>query len=172
VQLLAALKPYGVKETDFQLGFMNYAEQMSALREGTIDAGFIAVSPRNTDVVGFASGQAIRVLGFDAAKAKMFEAHPFWTPVVIRARTYPGQDRDLLVPGAHTTLLAHKQADPELIYQIVRTVIEHATEFGELNPGGSEFTVEKTGYFVEKRLVPVAFHPGAERYWREKGVLK
>jgi TRAP-type uncharacterized transport system substrate-binding protein len=26
--------------------------------------------------------------------------------------------------------------------------------------------------FVEQNLVPMAFHPGAERYWREKGVLK
>jgi hypothetical protein len=172
VQLLAALKPYGVKETDFQLSFMSYAGQIAALREGTVDAAFMAVSPRNTDVMNFASGQSIRILGFDAAKAKMFEAYPYLTPVVIRARTYPGQDRDLLVPGAHTTLLAHKQADPALIYQIVRIIIERGREFGELNPGGGEFTVEKTRYFVEKHLVPIAFHPGAERYWREKGVLK
>ncbi len=172
VQLLAALKPYGVKETDFQLNLMNYAGQIAALREGTVDAAFIAISPRNTDVVDFASGQPIRILSFDTAKAKMFEAYPYWTPIVVRARTYPGQDRDLLVPGAHTTLLAHKQADPALIYQIVRTIIEHGREFGELHSGGSEFTVEKTRYFVEKRLVPIAFHPGAERYWREKGVLK
>jgi len=171
-ELLAALRPYGVKESDFQLSFMNYAGQIAALREGTVDAAFIAVSPRNTDVADFASQQPIRILGFDAAKAKLFEAYPYWTPIVLKARTYPGQDHDLLVPGAHTTLLAHKQADPSLIYQIVRTIIEHGPEFGQLHPGGREFTVEKTRYLIEKHLVPMAFHPGAERYWREKGLLE
>jgi hypothetical protein len=171
-ELLAALRPYSVKETDFQVSLMNYAGQIAALREGTIDAAFISVSPRNTDVVDFAAAQPIRILGLDAPKARAFEAYPYWTPIVMRARTYPGQDRDLLVPGAHTTLLAHKQADSALIYQIVKTIIEHGGEFGELHPGGGEFTVEKTRYFVEKSLVPTAFHPGAERYWREKGVLK
>jgi TRAP transporter TAXI family solute receptor len=172
IELLAALKPYSVKETDFQLSFMNYAGQIAALREGTIDAAFIAVSPRNTDVVDLAAGQPIRILGFDAEKARAFEAQPYWAPIVIRARTYPGQDHDLLVPGTHTTLLAHKQADPALIYQIVKTIIEHGAELGALHPGGREFTIEKTRDVVEKRLVPMAFHPGAERYWRERGVLK
>ena len=48
------------------------------------------------------------------------------------------------MPGTHTTLLAHKQADPVLIYRVVKTIIDHGKEFGELHPGGREFTVEKT----------------------------
>ena len=170
--LLDALRPYGVKETDLRLTVMNYAEQIAALKEGTIDAGFLAVSPRNADVADFVGGRAIRILGFDAARATAFEASPYWTPVLLRARTYPGQDGDLLVPGSPSTLLAHKQADPALIYRIVKTIVDHSEEFGELHPGGREFTVEKTRQFVEGRRLPVAFHPGAERYWREKRVLK
>jgi len=171
-ELLAALKPYGVNESDFKLSLMNYAGQIAALREGTIDAAFIALSPRNSDVADFAAQQSIRIVGFEPAKAKLFEAYPYWTPIVLKTRTYPGQDHDLLVPGAHTTLLAYKQADPALIYEIVRTIIERGAEFVELHPGAREFTVEKTRDFVERRLVPMAFHPGAARYWREKGVLK
>ena len=32
--------------------------------------------------------------------------------------------------------------------------------------------IEKTRLFVEKHLAPMAFHPGAEQYWREKKVLR
>ena len=170
--LLAALQAYGVRASDVRLRLMNYAEQLNALREGTLDAGFIAISPYNGDVAAFASGQPIRILGFDAARAKTFDEQPLWTAILLRALTYPGQDRDLLIPGAHTTLLAHKQADPALIYEITKTIIEHQREFRNLHPGGAEFTIEKTRYFIDHHLLPVSFHPGAERYWREKGVLK
>jgi len=105
-------------------------------------------------------------------RAKTFDESPFWTPVTLLGRTYQGQDRDLLVPGAHSTLVANKQADPELIYQIVKTIVERNREFADLHPGGRDFTIAKTRMFVEQNLVPMAFHPGAERYWREKGVLK
>jgi TRAP transporter TAXI family solute receptor len=171
-QLLAALKLYGINEGNLRLSVMSYTEQLAALREGTIDAAFIALSPYNPDLAAFASAQPIRILGLDAARAKTFDESPFWTPVTLLGRTYQGQDRDLLVPGAHSTLVANKQADPELIYQIVKTIVERNREFADLHPGGRDFTIAKTRMFVEQNLVPMAFHPGAERYWREKGVLK
>jgi TRAP transporter TAXI family solute receptor len=171
-ELFAALKLYGVREKNVRFRIMSFAEQLDALRDGTLEAGFIAISPYNRDVATFAAAQPIRILGFDAAQAKAFEEPPFWTPVGVRAGTYPGQERDLIVPGAHTTLLAYKQADPALIYQITKAIIDHGKEFGDLHPGGREFTAKKTRYFVDHHLVPVAFHPGAERYWRETGVLK
>jgi hypothetical protein len=170
--LLAALKPYGIGEADVQVTLMSFAEQIAALREETIDAGFLAVSPRNIDVASLASEYPVRILGFDATKAKLFEAVPDWTPVAIKAGTYPGQNQDLLVPGTHTAVLAHRQAESAMIYRIVKTIIEHGKELGELHPGGREFTIEKTRLFVEKHLVPMAFHPGAEQYWREKKVLR
>ena len=139
-----------------------------------MDAGqaFLAVSPRNIDVADFAAEYPVRILGLDSTKAKLFEAVRDWTPVAIKAGTYPGQNQDLLVPGTHTAVLAHRQADRAMIYLIVKTIIEHGKEFGELHSGGREFTIEKTRFFVEKRLVPMPFQPGAEQYWREKRVLR
>jgi len=107
--LVAALKVYGVREADLQLTFMNFAEQIAALREGEIDAGFLPVTPYNADVGGLASGTMIRVLGLDPVKAKAFEAAPYWTPVRVKPRTYEGQNAELIVPGTHTTLLAHNK---------------------------------------------------------------
>ena len=170
--LLAALKIYGITERDIHLRIMSFAEQITALRDQTLDAGFLPVSPRNLDVVSLASEYPLRILSFDTATAKRFEAAPDWTPVIISAGTYPGQTHELLVPGTHTVLLAHRRADSALIYQIVRTIVERREEFGDLHPGGREFTVEKTRLFVEKNLVPIALHPGAERYWRQKGVVR
>lgn len=170
--LLAALKPYGIGEADVQVTLMSFAEQIAALRDETIDAGFLAVSPRNIEVVSLASEYPVRILSLDSRAAKVFEATPDWTPVALKAGTYPGQNQDLLVPGTYTAVLAHRQAERAMIYRIVKTIIERGKEFGELHPGGREFTIEKTRFFVEQHLVPMSFHPGAEQYWREKRVLR
>jgi len=88
------------------------------------------------------------------------------------AGTYAGQEADLPLPSFYTALIANKDADATLVYSLVQTIIERGKEFGELHPSGKEFTVEKTRFYVENGLVPVPWHPGAERYWREKGVIK
>ena len=120
-----------------------------------------------------AASRPIRVLGLDPEKAKEFSrAHPYWTPLTLKAGTYPGQDRDVLMPAFYTALIANKDADAELVYTIVKTIVDRGREFGELHAGGKEFTIEKTRFFVEREIVPAPFHPGAERFWREKGVVK
>ena len=58
------------------------------------------------------------------------------------------------------------------VYRIVKAIVDHGRAFGDLHPGGADFTVDKTRFLVEHKLVPTAFHPGAERYWREHGVLR
>jgi hypothetical protein len=65
-------------------------------------AGFLAVSPRKIDAVNLATEYPVRILSLGSTKAKLFEAIPDWTPVTIKAGTYPGQNQDLLVPGTHT----------------------------------------------------------------------
>jgi uncharacterized protein len=170
--LLTALKLYGLAQADVRLTIMNYAEQIAALREGTIDAAFVPVSPYNPDVAGLASGTTVRVLGLDAAKVAGFEMTPAWTPVRLGARTYEGQDTDIVVPGSHTVLLANQHADAALVYRIIGAIVDHNRAFADLHPGGAEFTADKTRFFLEHKLVPMAFHPGAERYWREHGVLR
>jgi uncharacterized protein len=171
-ELLEVLALYGVKDADARVTVMNYAEQIAGLREGSLDAGFLAISPRDTDVASLAADQRVRILALDPDKAQALQASPFWTPVRVKAGTYRGQDHDVLVPGAHTTLLAHAQADPGLIYDIVKVIVEHRRDFGELHPGGAEFSLQRTQLLIDKKLVPVGFHPGAERYWKEKGLLK
>lgn len=168
-----ALAAHGVKDGDVQHRTLNYSEQVSAMKDGSLDVGFFAAAPRNASVMELAATRPIRVLGLDPDKAREFgRAHPYWTPLALPAGTYPGQSGEVLMPAFYTTLVATKDADPGLVYSLVKTLIDHNREFGELHAGGKEFTVEKTKFFVDNQMVPVPFHPGAERYWREKGVLK
>ena len=171
--LVAAMEVYGLKESDAQHKTLSYPEMVSAMKDGSVDVGFFSIGPRNATVMELATSRPIRILAFDGPREQDFnKAYPFWTAVPLKAGTYPGQDRDLPLPAFYTAVIASKDADAALVYAIVKTLIERGKEFGELHPAGKEFTVEKTRFATERNLVPVPWHPGAERYWREKGVIK
>jgi TRAP transporter TAXI family solute receptor len=171
--LAPAMALYDIKEGDVQHKTLNYSEQVSAMKDGALDVGFLAAAPRNASVMELAATRPVRVLGLDPERAREFgKRYPYWTPLTLKAGTYPGQDTDVLMPAFYTTLIANKDTAPALVYSIVKAIVEHGREFGELHAGGKEFTVDKTRFFVEHQMVPVPFHPGAERYWRERGILK
>lgn len=168
-----ALEMHGIKDADVKHTTLNYSEQVTAMKDGGLDVGFFAAAPRNASVMDLAASRPIRVLGLDPERAREFaKAYPYWTPLTLKAGTYAGQDRDVLMPAFYTALIVNKDADASLVYGIVKAIVDHGREFGDMHEGGKEFTVDKTRRFVEQNMVPAPFHPGAERYWREKGVLK
>ncbi len=167
------LKMYGVGMSDVRYTTLNYTEQVSAMKDGNLDIAFMAPAPRNASVMDLAARRPIRIIGLAPEKAVEYtKSYPHWAPITLKADTYAGQDADVLMPAYHTATIASKDADPDLIYAIVKAVIEHTKEFGDIHESGREFTVEQTRAFVEQGVVPAPFHPGAERFWREKGILK
>jgi TRAP transporter TAXI family solute receptor len=168
-----AMEMYNVKDSDVQHRTLGYSEQVSAMKDGSLDVGFFAAAPRNASVMELAATRPVRVIGLDPGKAREFSAaYPYWTPLTLKAGTYPGQDADILMPAFYTTLIVNKDTDATVVYNIVKTLIEHNKEFGELHTGGKEFTVDKTRTFVDNKMLPAPMHPGAERFWRERGVVK
>jgi TRAP transporter TAXI family solute receptor len=167
------LKLYGLEMSDVQNTTLNYTEQVSAMKDGNLDVAFMAPAPRNASVMDLSTRRPIRVVGLTPDKASEYgKAYPHWSPITLKAGTYSGQDEDVVMPAYHTAVIASKDADADLVYTIVRTIIEHVDEFGAMHDSGREFTIEQTRRFVEDGMVPAPFHPGAERFWREKGVLK
>lgn len=167
------LKLYGLDVADVRHTTLNYTEQVSAMKDGNLEIAFMAPAPRNASVMDLAARRPIRIIGLTPEKAAEYaKAFPHWSPITLKAGTYSGQDTDVIMPAYHTAVIANKDADPELIYTIVKTVIERSGEFGEMHESGKEFTVDQTRRFVENEMAPAPFHPGAERFWREKGVVK
>ncbi|HEX2255755.1 MAG TPA: TAXI family TRAP transporter solute-binding subunit, partial [Afifellaceae bacterium] len=70
----------------------------------------------------------------------------------------------VLVINDPAALFVHAEADEELVYNITRTIFENLGELGEVHPQARAIAVE-TG-----PRTPIELHPGARRYFEEKGV--
>ena len=172
--LETVLKAHGIGPKDYTVRFLSYTAQSDALRDGTLDAAYMVVYQTNRTVMEFMTTVGGRILGFDSQKeAKAFEAsQPVWRTVVLKAKTYAGQDGDVVAAGRHGLVVAHKDTPPDLIYKITKTLIENTADLVKIHPAAAAISLPQTKTYIDKKLIVVPFHPGAERYLKEAGALK
>jgi len=87
----------------------------------------------------------------------------------LQAKSFKGQDRIVPLVGWPTILAAHKDVKPELAYLLTQTIVENKSELIKGHAGFKDFTPEDA-WKVQAFGIPL--HPGAEKYYREKKMLK
>ena len=92
---------------------------------------------------------------------------PAYVPAVIPANTYSGQTEDVATAAIPNFLITHAKVPDELVYQMAKTM------YGNLDTlyaaHNAVRAVKLEGATVG---MPLPLHPGAERFYREAGVLK
>ena len=91
---------------------------------------------------------------------------PFMS-VKIPANTYKGQDKDVETAGVANYLVTHADVSDELVYQMTKLVFESQNELGAAHAVGKDIRLENA-----MAGVPIPLHPGAQRYFRERGLSK
>jgi TRAP transporter TAXI family solute receptor len=85
------------------------------------------------------------------------------------AKSFKGQDRDVPLVGWPTILLAHRDLKPEAAYLLTKTTVENKEKLVKAHAGFKDFNREDA-WKLERYGIPL--HPGAERYYRDKGMMK
>lgn len=166
VTAVAICETLGLKPgKDFDVRWLTPEEGAGALKDGVIDATFAYPADPSGSIIELANSIDIVFVQYDVDK--VVAKHPYWFKQVLKAGTYRGQNQDYYGVSGVVLLVTHKDADPELIYQITKALLEHPDELGQVHPAAKEWTIENI-----TRGVTIPYHTGTERYLREKGVLK
>jgi TRAP transporter TAXI family solute receptor len=144
------------------------SQSLDALKDGKIEAFFHGSAAPAPTVVELATsvGGAMRLVPSDdllPVLHRRYDAAQF-PLAVIPARSYPGQEDAVPTVGAATLLVVDEKMGEALAYEITRAIFEHTAELAAVHPIARGWTPERgaTGS-------PAPFHPGAIRYYREKG---
>jgi TRAP transporter TAXI family solute receptor len=89
-----------------------------------------------------------------------------YTTGMIPAKTYPGQDKDNPVAVIQNILVAHESMPDKVAYDIVKTFIEKRDELIAVH--GEAKSIELANQAPKNS--PIPWHPGATKYFTEKGV--
>jgi len=155
-------------EKDFTAQYMP-GEQAIELFKDNMISGFVANAnqPFAPFMEVFMDGRAKILDVPETALAALCDGpDALYIRATIPANTYDNQDYDVSTFCAKLVCVANASADEELIYQITKYVMEHAEDIASENAVLAEFNPE---YCVSDINIP--FHPGAERYYKEIGLL-
>jgi TRAP transporter TAXI family solute receptor len=92
---------------------------------------------------------------------------PPFVSVMIPANTYTGQDKDVPTAAVINYLVTSSTVSDDLAYQMTKLVFESLPELANSHAAGREIKLENAAMGS-----PVPLHPGAIRYYKEKGLIK
>lgn len=166
-ELMGAL---GLKAGDLALASeLRPDEQSTALCDGKIDGFTYTVGHPNaniTDPTTICNAQLIPVTG--AAVDKLVTSKPFYTKAQIPGGMYRGNPNATDTYGVLATILSSAKVPEDVVYNVVRAVFENFNEFKGLHPALANLKPEDMA--TKGQFAPV--HPGAARYYKEKGWMK
>ena len=157
------------KDRDIKRERLGAAESVNAIKDRKIDA-FFWVGGLPTSAVtdlGATPGVKLRLIDHDDAVAKMNAKYAnLYATSVIKAGTYPGQDKDNLNSVVWNLLVTGDRMTDDLAYAIVKTVFDKQPDLIAVHREAENFSLKAQ----IKSNSPSPWHPGALKYFAERGI--
>jgi len=153
---------------DYKPYYISLAEQASAFKDRNIDAMWYVSGIPTSGILDVASVIDIRLVPISGElRDEVIKKYPYHAPYTIPAGTYPGQDEDVETLSSPAYLVATTRLPEELAYNILDAMFSHIEVLQTSHAQGKSITLE--GALLGS---PIPLHPGAERYYKEKGILR
>ena len=170
VMALRAIEAYGLDPTkDMTRDKLSVAESAGALKDRKIDAFFWVGGLPTASItdLGATPGIKMKLIALADAVPKMRETYgPIYVKGVIPSKTYPGQTSDVPIAVVWNLLVCHENMKEDIAYSIVKTLFDHKPELITVHNEARNIMLEPQAAGGS----PIPFHPGAIRYFAEKGL--
>lgn len=88
-------------------------------------------------------------------------------PVTLPAGSFPGQDEDVKLVGGSSAIITNTDLSDDIAYAVTKAIVENHEYFKENLKALNQFSPERAVQFTGG----IPFHPGAEKYLKEAGLL-
>lgn len=150
----------GVELEEMAPAYLSFAETTSALKDGTIDAGFVVGGLGLAAVTELAVTRNLKLITLsDKELDALNRQFPTYTGYQIPAGTYDKVDEDVLALGIWSAVVVHEDFPVETAYQLTCTIYRHREALLQISPVAAAMTVENIA-----QLPTVPLHSGTQRY--------
>jgi len=157
------------REKDLTRERLGVAESVNAMKDRKIDAFFWVGGLPTAAVTDLANTPGIKIKMIDHADlvpAMNQKWGNLYVQDVIPKSTYKGMDADNAQATVMNILVAHEKMDDRTAYAIVKALFDYRNDLIAVHKEAENFKLENQ----KAAATPVPFHPGALKYYAERGV--
>ncbi|MBI4161740.1 MAG: TAXI family TRAP transporter solute-binding subunit, partial [Acidobacteria bacterium] len=137
------------------------------VRDGTLAAATVWTMMPDPEYQDALLSGRVELLGIDHDDLRgLILNHPFYHPIMIPARTYPNQEKDIPSIGVKAMLIASRSMHDEVVQAILETIFNSIPDLTSYHPRAADISL-KTAYRFEDGLT-IDLHPAAERFFRSR----
>ena len=164
------LEAYGLSESDVEAEFLKPNQAADLMRDNNMDAFFFVGGFPAGAITELATSLPITLVPITGSEAEgLLGKYEFFAKHVVPAGTYQGVDADTETVSVGAQWITSTDQPDDLVYEITKALWNKNSR-ALLDSGhakGKSITVE-----TALDGVGIPLHPGAERYYKEAGVLK
>jgi TRAP transporter TAXI family solute receptor len=150
-----------------KLNYNSYTESVALMKDGHAQVFTLGTTAPASAVMDLASARDIKLVPVDdKTMGELKKMNPGYNRLIIKAGTYPKQDKDVPVIGYSTHLVVACDLPEDTVYGMVKTMAS--------NVGAMSAVVKSIEGITPKDMaldIGVPFHKGAAKFYKEAGAL-
>jgi len=163
----AIFKAAGMSYEDLgKVEFLPYAESVELIKNRQLDATLQSSGLGMAAIRDLATTMPVTFVAIPAEVVAKIGS-PAYQPGLIPAGTYEGQTADVPTVAVTNLLVTHEKVSDEVAYQMTKLMFDNLGRLATAHSAAKEIKLE-----TATRNLPIPLHPGAERFYREAGVLQ
>ena len=163
--LLAA---HGMTREDIKEDYSSFSQSAEKIKDGNLDASLITAGSPTASIVELSNGHDVSIIPLTGEPVKKLQkTQPYYATAILPAGTYKGIDKDVETLAVRAIWATHAELSDDIAYAVTKALYENVATLAKVHVKGKEISLKTA---LESVSIPL--HPGAERYYREKGLIK
>ncbi|WP_064092294.1 TAXI family TRAP transporter solute-binding subunit [Rossellomorea aquimaris] len=160
------LEIHGIKLEDLEARNLSFDDSTTGIQDGTIDAAFITSGTPTGAVEGLAATEDIAIVPVEKSKIdELIEKYPYYAEDEIPAGTYSKVEGATPTVAVRAMLVTNADISEDVIYKVTKAIFENTDKITHAK--GEVIKAENA-----LKGMGIELHPGAKKYFDEKGISK
>ena len=162
------LRVYGLDYSKLRkVNFGSYTDSVEQLKDGHAQVFTLITTVPASAVMDLGSARKISVIPVPDEKLRELQKiNKGYDKRVIKAGSYPGQDKDIQTIGTWTHLMMRCSTPEDLVYKVTKALAGNTEQLGNVVAAVKGLTAKELAIDVG-----VPYHPGARKFYREAKVI-
>ena len=145
----------------------SYTDAVDMMKDGHVQVFTLGTTAPASAIMDLASARDIQMVPVDdKTMSDLKKMNPGYTKLVIKAGTYPKQDKDVPAIGYTTHIVAACDLPEDVVYKMTKTMATHVSDMAAVVKPITGLTPKDMAVDIG-----VPFHKGAEKYYKEVGAM-